>query len=102
MSNENRSNERFEETKIWNDISRNVKLDEEFIEKYQDKVNWKMIINYQILSAEFVNKFLHKGQISIRDLKSNNKSGLVICHRYIVTMGDYLNDGGIYFKTNDD
>ena len=88
MSNENRSNERFEETKIWNDISRNVKLDEEFIEKYQDKVNWKMIINYQILSAEFVNKFLCDGKISIRDLKSNNKSGLVIDSRYNVTMGD--------------
>ena len=76
------------ETKIWNDISRNVKLDEEFIEKYQDKVNWKMIINYQIIAAEFANKFLHKRKISIRDLKSNNKSGLVIYSRYNVTMGD--------------
>ena len=34
-----------------------VILSEEFIEKFQDKVNWILISDYQVLSEEFIEKF---------------------------------------------
>jgi phosphoribosylanthranilate isomerase len=44
----------------WIDISVCQKLSEEFIAKFQDKVNWNCISIYQKLSEEFITKFQDK------------------------------------------
>jgi hypothetical protein len=43
----------------WKGISRYIELDEEFIEKFQDKLDWDMISKYQKFSEEFIAKFIH-------------------------------------------
>jgi phosphoribosylanthranilate isomerase len=44
----------------WNWISTFQKLSEDFIEKYQDKVDWNRISQYQNLSEQFIEKFQEK------------------------------------------
>lgn len=45
----------------WEEISKYQYLTEDFIEKYQDKVNWKSISYYQYyLSEEFLEKHIEK------------------------------------------
>ena len=44
----------------WYYISEYQKLSEEFIEKFQDKVDWYCISVYQKLSEEFITKFQYK------------------------------------------
>ena len=41
----------------WENISWQQELSEEFITKFQDKVNWWRISEYQKLSEEFISKF---------------------------------------------
>jgi hypothetical protein len=41
----------------WNDISKNIKLTEAFIERFKDNVNWKLISLYQELSESFIERF---------------------------------------------
>ena len=40
----------------WNDISKNKKLSEDFIEENADKVNWMLISEYQKLSEPFIER----------------------------------------------
>lgn len=44
----------------WNAISRFQRLDESFIERFQDKVNWAEVSIYQNLSESFIKKFQDK------------------------------------------
>ena len=44
----------------WIDISEYQYLEEEFIEKYKDKVNWGCISYYQKLSESFIEKYQNK------------------------------------------
>ena len=44
----------------WIDISRHEYLEEEFIEKYQNKVDWYCVSKYQKLSEEFMKKYQNK------------------------------------------
>ena len=44
----------------WINISVNQKLSEDFIRKYQDKVDWYWISRCQILSEDFIREFQHK------------------------------------------
>jgi hypothetical protein len=48
--------EKFQDEVNWDGISCNQVLSEDFIEKFQDKVNWYGIL-YQDLSDKFVNKY---------------------------------------------
>lgn len=45
---------------IWNHISEHQVLSEEFIRKYQNKVNWIYISVYQKLSEDFIREFQRK------------------------------------------
>ena len=60
-------------------------VDEQFIGKFKYIINWSEIINNQIISVDFANKYMKhfcntkdNRRISIRDLKADNKSGLVV------------------------
>jgi len=54
----------------WEIISINQKLSEEFIEKYQDKLNWSSISLFQELSWNFIQKFNKK--IILKNLSNND------------------------------
>ena len=45
---------------VWDILSNNQKLSEDFIEKYIDKVDWHYISTYQTLSEEFIEKHIDK------------------------------------------
>jgi len=76
----NRSNE-----DIWNQISRNIKLSEEFIREYSDNLNWDYISAYQELSSEFMNEF--KDKLNWELISSNQ----VLPYEFIVNNIDRLN-----------
>lgn len=57
------------ESEIWNIICTNQKLSEEFIEKYEDKIDWHCISLFQDLSWEFIKKY---SKNIILDNLSNN------------------------------
>ena len=44
----------------WIDISKRQNLSEEFMNEFQDKVNWRLISTYQKLSESFIRKFQDK------------------------------------------
>jgi hypothetical protein len=48
------------DNRIWNHISEHQVLSEEFIRKYQNKVNWIIISAYQKLSEDFIREFQRK------------------------------------------
>jgi hypothetical protein len=48
------------DNRIWNHISEHQVLSEEFIRKYQNKVDWISISVYQKLSEEFIREFKYK------------------------------------------
>lgn len=52
--------EQYQDRVNWSDISQFQKLSESFIEKHQDKVNWSYISQFQILSETFIEKYSHK------------------------------------------
>jgi hypothetical protein len=52
--------EKFEDKVDWYWISFSQKLSEQFIEKYKDKVNWRLVNKYQELYPEFVAKHIDK------------------------------------------
>ena len=58
------------ENECWDIISINQKLSEEFIEKYQDKLNWSSISLFQDLSWDFIQKFSKK--IILKNLSNND------------------------------
>jgi hypothetical protein len=58
------------ELECWDIISINQKLSEEFIEKYQDKINWASVSLFQELSWEFLQKFSKK--IILKNLSNND------------------------------
>ena len=58
------------ENECWDIISINQKLSEEFIEKYQDKLNWSSISLFQDLSWDFIQKFSKK--ILLKNLSNND------------------------------
>jgi hypothetical protein len=58
------------ENECWDIISNNQKLSEEFIEKYQDKLNWSSISLFQDLSWDFIQKFSKK--IVLKNLSNND------------------------------
>lgn len=58
------------ENECWDIISINQKLSEEFIEKYQDKLNWSSISLFQDLSWDFIQKFSKK--IVLKNLSNND------------------------------
>ena len=58
------------ENECWDIISINQKLSEEFIEKYQDKLNWSSISLFQDLSWDFIQKFNKK--IILKNLSNND------------------------------
>jgi len=52
--------EKFQDKVNWNLISACQKLSEKFIKKFQDNVDWVRISKYQKLSEEFIEKFQDK------------------------------------------
>ena len=58
------------ELEFWDIISANQKLSEEFIEKYQDKINWESISLFQELSWSILQKFSKK--IILKNLSNND------------------------------
>jgi hypothetical protein len=58
------------ELDCWDIISINQKLSEEFIEKYQDKINWASVSLFQDLSWEFLQKFSKK--IILKNFSNND------------------------------
>ena len=44
----------------WEHLSKHKNLSEDFIRKYQDKVDWEYISEYQTLSEYFIHKFKDK------------------------------------------
>jgi len=52
--------ERFQDKLDWRDISSYQILSENFIEKFQDKVDWYYISSCQTLSENFIEKFQNK------------------------------------------
>jgi hypothetical protein len=52
--------EKYQDRLDWKYISKNSKLSEAFIEKFKDKVNWIYISYNQILSEAFIEKFQDK------------------------------------------
>jgi hypothetical protein len=58
------------ELEFWDIISANQKLSEEFIEKYQDKINWESISLFQELSWTILQKFSKK--IILKNLSNND------------------------------
>jgi hypothetical protein len=54
----------------WDILAWSYKLNEDFIEKYQDKLCWHHISIYQELSQKFVEKYKHK--INFDKLLYNN------------------------------
>jgi phosphoribosylanthranilate isomerase len=51
---------KFQDKVDWDYISIHQELSEEFIEKFQDKINWEAVSSYQRLSEEFIKKFQDK------------------------------------------
>lgn len=58
------------ESEIWNIICTNQKLSEEFMEKYEDKIDWHCISLFQDLSWEFIKKY--SKNISLDKLSNND------------------------------
>jgi hypothetical protein len=58
------------ESECWDIICSNQKLSEEFIEKYQDKLNWSSVSLFQDLSWDFLKKFNKK--IILKNLSNND------------------------------
>jgi len=52
--------EKYKDKVDWNRISECQELSEKFIEKYKDKVNWYYISKHQKLSTEFIIKHMDK------------------------------------------
>ena len=63
----------------WQLISQEEKLSEEFIEKFQDKVDWEWISFFQKLSEEFIEKFQDK--LSLTGLLHNEN--IIIINKII-------------------
>jgi hypothetical protein len=58
------------ESEIWNIICTNQKLSEEFMEKYEDKIDWHCISLFQELSWEFIKKY--SKNINLDNLSNND------------------------------
>ena len=58
-------------TKIWFLMSQCKCLPEDFIRKFQDKVNWKEISAHRVLSEKFIKEFKHK--LDLKYLLEKNK-----------------------------
>ncbi len=61
----------------WIEISSRQKLSEDFIREFEDKVSW-MVVNYQILSKEFIKEIDLQRKDNFQDLTTADKKQLLV------------------------
>lgn len=82
--------EKYKEKIDWKIISRKQKLSESFIEKYKDKLDWESISFYQSLSESFIEK--HQDKINLNSiLWYSEKISRSFFEKCIEKFGDQLN-----------
>lgn len=59
------------EKKCWDNIFRNTKCSEKFIESFMNNVNWDLVSEYQNLSGDFIKK--HQDRINWKLISKNKK-----------------------------
>ena len=84
--------EKYENKVDWIWISAYQKLSEKFIEKYKNEVDWHLISYYQKLSGEFINKY--KEKINFKHISKENKINYLKYQvKYnIISNSDYLKE----------